>query len=157
MRTSDVSTTLTLVRDVRSRPDPLPQPAPEGPRTRTHPLEQDGREDHCRAHQDLTTRLVRSPRAGSKLGHSATRAWMCSMPQPWRCISVCERARERETERDRAKVPRSSAPVERKRFLWFVRRPRSLVWLANTHSLDCVHLCFGMCLGFALPWIGRGA
>ena len=72
-------------------------------------------------------------------------------------LRASARARESETERERAKVPRSSAPVERKRFLWFVRRPRSLVWLANTHSLDCVHLRFAMCLEFALPWIGCGA
>jgi hypothetical protein len=77
------------------------------------------------------------------------------MPQPWRCISVRARVCERETEGVRAKVPRSSAPVQRKRICLFVRRPRSLVWLANTHSLDCVHLRFAMCLEFALPWIAR--
>eukprot|EP00966_Prymnesium_polylepis_P315310 7285427-Prymnesium_polylepis.1 len=95
-------------------PTHTPQPAPEGPPTRTHPLEQDGREDHCRVHQELVILFLRIPRAGAKLGDSATRAWMRSMPQSWRCISAREHARERETERESAKVPRSSAPVERK-------------------------------------------
>jgi hypothetical protein len=66
---------------------------------------------------------------------------MRSMPQQWRCICARARVRERETERERAKVPRSSAPVERKRIFVFGRRPRSLVWLANTHSLDTLIVC----------------